>query len=93
MTANEKYALQDYENLLASPQMQLSSQLKTFSDVSVSFLEITLSFEHIEKKDERHTYIISQMKRLSKTWLDHSLKNTVSEHPSTVNMLNCPKLL
>ena len=31
--------------------------------------------------------------RLSKTWLDHSLKNTVSEHPLKVNMLICPKIL
>ena len=29
--------------------------------------------------------------RLSQTWLDHSLKNTVSEHPLTVNMLKGPK--
>ena len=28
-----------------------------------------------------------------KTWLDHSLKNTVPEHPFTVNMLKSPKLL
>ena len=25
--------------------------------------------------------------RLKETWLDHSLKSAVSEHPSTVNML------
>ena len=31
--------------------------------------------------------------RLSKTWLDHSLKGAVSEHPSTVNMLKGPKHL
>ena len=31
--------------------------------------------------------------RLSKTWLEHSLKNTVSEHPLRVNMLNGTKLL
>ena len=31
--------------------------------------------------------------RLSKSWLDHSLKGAVSEHPSTVNMLKGPKLL
>ena len=30
---------------------------------------------------------------MSKTWLDHSLKNTVSEHPLTVNMLKLPKQL
>ena len=31
--------------------------------------------------------------RLSKAWLDHSLKSVVSEHPSTVNTLNGPKHL
>ena len=30
---------------------------------------------------------------MSKTWLDHSLKDTVSEHPLTVNMLKGAKLL
>ena len=28
---------------------------------------------------------------MSKTWLDHSLKSAVSEHPSTGNKLNVPK--
>ena len=31
--------------------------------------------------------------RLSKTWLDHSVKSAVPEHPSTVNMLKVPKHL
>ena len=31
--------------------------------------------------------------RLSKTWLDHSLKSAVSEHPLIVNMLKSPKHL
>ena len=31
--------------------------------------------------------------RPSKTWLDHSLKTAVSEHPSTVDMLKGPKHL
>ena len=30
---------------------------------------------------------------MSKTWLDHSLKSAVSEHPSTGNKLNVPKHL
>ena len=29
--------------------------------------------------------------RLSNTWLDHSLKTPVSEHPLTVNMLKGAK--
>ena len=29
--------------------------------------------------------------RLSKTWLYHSLKSAVLEHPFTVNMLKGPK--
>ena len=31
--------------------------------------------------------------RLSKTWIDHSLKRASSEHPSTINMLKGPKHL
>ena len=31
--------------------------------------------------------------RLSRNWLDHSLKSVVSKHPSTVNMLRGPKNL
>ena len=31
--------------------------------------------------------------RVSKTCLDHSLISPVSEHPSTINMLKCPKQL
>ena len=30
---------------------------------------------------------------LSKTCLDHSLKSAASEHPFSVNVLNCPKHL
>ena len=29
--------------------------------------------------------------RLSNAWVDHSIKSAVSEHPSTVNMLNGTK--
>ena len=31
--------------------------------------------------------------RLSKSWLEHSLKSTVPEHPLKVNMLKDPKYL
>ena len=31
--------------------------------------------------------------RLPKTWLYHSLKSAIPEHPSSVNMLNGPKHL
>ena len=31
--------------------------------------------------------------RLSKIWLDNSVKSAVSEHPSTVNMVKGPKHL
>ena len=31
--------------------------------------------------------------RMSKTWLDHTLKSTVSKLPLTVNILKRPKLL
>ena len=41
--------------------MQLSWKLKTFSVFFVPFLESKLNFEGFEKKDDRHTYFISEI--------------------------------
>ena len=89
---NNKYPVWDYENLSSPIQMQLSLKSKTFSDFSNQFPESTSHCKRFEKKDDRHTYFISEITDL-KTRLDHSLKNTVLEHRLTVNMLKGPKLL
>ena len=93
LTANDKHPVRDFENLLSQIQMTLSLKRKTFVDSFVPFLESTSNFKRFEKKYDRHSYFISDFYRLSKPLLDHSLKNSVREHPLTVNMSKGPKLL
>ena len=62
MTANDKYPFPDLENLLSPTQLQLSFKLKTFSNFFfLLFLESTSNFKHFEKKDDRHSYFISEI--------------------------------
>ena len=91
-TANDKHPVRDFENLWSRIQMTLSLKRKTFVDSFVRFLESTSNFKRFEKKYDRHSYFISDFYRLSKPFLDHSLKNSVSEHPLKVNMSKVPKL-
>ena len=60
-TDNDKYPLQNCENLLTPIQMQLSSKLKRFSDLFVPILETPLNFEYFEKKDDRYIYFILEI--------------------------------
>ena len=93
LTANDKHPVRDLENLLSPIQMTLSLKRKAFVDSFVRFLEFASNFESFEKKYDRHSYFVSDFYRLSKRLLDYSLKNTVSDHPLPVVMLNGPKLL
>ena len=61
LTADGKYPVQGCENLQLPIQMQLSEKRKTFSEFFVPFLESTSNFKHFEKKDDRHTYFISEI--------------------------------
>ena len=61
LTAGGKYPVQDCENLQLPIQMQLSEKRKTFSEFFVPFLESTSNFKHFEKKDDRHTYFLSEI--------------------------------
>ena len=60
-TDNDKYPLQNCENLFTPIQMQLSSKLKRFSDLFVPILETPLNFEYFEKKDDRYIYFILEI--------------------------------
>ena len=62
LTANDKYPLQDYQNLLTPVQMQLPSKLNIFSYFFVPILETILNFEHFERKDDCHSYFISEIR-------------------------------
>ena len=61
LTANDNYPVQDCGNLLSPIQMVLSLKPKLFSDFFVPFLESTSNFKHFEKKDDRHTYFLSEI--------------------------------
>ena len=61
LTAIDKYPVRDFVNLLSLIQMQLSLKPTIFSDFFVPFLESTSNFKHFEKKDDRHTYFLSEI--------------------------------
>ena len=61
LTANDNYPVQDCENLSSPIQMLIFLKPKTLSDFLVPFLESTSNFKHFEKKDDRHTYFISEI--------------------------------
>ena len=61
LTANDKYPVRDCVNLLSPIQMILSLKPTIFPDFFVPFLESTSNFKHFEKKDDRHTYFISEI--------------------------------
>ena len=91
LSADGKYSVLDRDNLTQRIQILLSRKQQTFSRFFTSFLKSSLNFEHFEKKDDPHSWCISEMNGLPKTWLDQGLKSPVSEHPSKNNMLNAPK--
>ena len=61
LTANDNYRVQDCENLPSPIQMSSSLERNFFSDLFVPFLESTSNFKHFEKKDDRHTYFLSEI--------------------------------
>ena len=65
-TANDNYPAQDCENLSSPIQMLIFLKPKTLSDFLVPFLESTSNFKHFEKKDDRHTYFISEITECEK---------------------------
>ena len=93
LTANEKYALRDCQNLFTPVQMHLFSKLKPFFTFFCSICRKYLKFWKFSQKIWPSYLLYFGNYRLSKAWLDHSVKNTVSEHSLTVNMLKCPKFL
>ena len=49
-TADDKYPVQDCENLQFPIQIQLSWKLKNFSEISVAFMKYSRNFKHFQKK-------------------------------------------
>ena len=61
LSANIKYPFRDLDNLLSPILLQLSLKSKTLSDFFNPFLESKSNFKHFEKKDDRHSYLISEI--------------------------------
>ena len=55
LTTDDKYTVQDCENLQIPFKMQLSEKRKTLPQVFLPFLESTSNFKHFERKDDCHS--------------------------------------
>ena len=60
-TADDKYFLQNSQNLPQPIQMQLSKTQKTFSQCFAPFLKFTFHFKFLERKDDLHSLCISEI--------------------------------
>ena len=61
LSADGKYSLLNRDNLTQPIQMQLSQKEKTFSNFFSAFLKSSLNFEHFLKKDDPHSWCISEI--------------------------------
>ena len=61
LSADGKYSLFNRDNLTQPIQMQLSRKQKTFSEFFCSFLKSSLNFEHFQRKDDSHSWGISEI--------------------------------
>ena len=61
LSADGKYSLLNKDNLMQPIQMQVSRKQKTFSEFFSAFLKSSLNFEHFQKKDDSHSWGISEI--------------------------------
>ena len=61
LTADEKYTVRDCVTLSSLIQVQLSLKPTIYSDFFVALLQSRSNFNHFEKKDDRHSYFISEI--------------------------------
>ena len=59
MTADRKYFLLNRDNLTQPIATQLSIKKKAFFQFFLAFSKSTLNFEHLQKKDDLHSWNIS----------------------------------
>ena len=59
MTADDKYSLLNRDNLTQPIPTQLSQKQKAFFPFFLAFSKSTLNFEHLQKKDDLHSWNIS----------------------------------
>ena len=59
MTADDKYSLLNRDNLTQPIPTILSQKQKAFFQFFFAFSKSTLNFEHLQKKDDLHSWFIS----------------------------------
>ena len=55
MTADDKYSLPNTDNSTQPIPTQFSQKQKAFPDFFLAFSKSTLTFEHLQKKDDPHS--------------------------------------
>ena len=66
LTGCDKYTLRNRENLKQPFQMPLSQKQEIFSRLFFAFLKARLNFERFPKKEQPHSWLISEIKDAEK---------------------------
>ena len=61
MTTDDKYSRRNMPNLTQQLEAPLSQRQKIFSGSFLAFLKCALNLEHLEKKDEYSSLVISRI--------------------------------
>ena len=61
LTTDSKYSRRNMLNFTQQPEAPLPQKQKAFSGVSIAFLKCALNLEHLEKKDEYSSLVISKV--------------------------------
>ena len=61
LAADDKYPVSNRDNLMTAFQIQLSQKQKRFSEFLDEFLKSRLNFEDFEKKDDSHSFCVSEI--------------------------------
>ena len=61
MIADDKYSLSKRDNLMQPIEMHSSQKQRAFSEFFFVFWKSTLNFEHFQKKDDNHSWFISEI--------------------------------
>ena len=59
--ADEKYPVSNRDNLTTAIQIELSQKEQNFSDFVGTFSKSRLHFEDFEKKDDNHSFFVSEI--------------------------------
>ena len=59
MTADDRYSLLNRDNLTQPIPTSLSQKVRAFFQFFLGYLKSTLNFEHLQKKDDLHSWNIS----------------------------------